>query len=86
MQHFHGQMSVLKNEMERFEAGKFFIFILAEGNERQKKVKDVLEDYGIDGHVLREQDAPNQPGIYIIDGEISSGFELPLPTNCGSDG
>ncbi|EPD49381.1 transcription-repair coupling factor [Paenisporosarcina sp. HGH0030] len=78
MQHFHGQMSVLKNEMERFEAGKFFIFVLAEGNERQKKVKDVLEDYGMDSHVLTKQEAPDQPGIYIIDGEISSGFELPL--------
>ena len=27
---------------------------------------------------LREQEAPDQPGIYIVDGEMSSGFELPL--------
>ena len=78
MQHFHGQMNLLKNEMERFEAGKFFVFILADGEERQKKVKDVLEDYGMIGHVLGEQDAPEQPGIYIVEGEMSSGFELPL--------
>jgi transcription-repair coupling factor (superfamily II helicase) len=30
MQHFHGQMNVLKNEMERWVAGKFSLFILAE--------------------------------------------------------
>jgi len=79
MQHFHGQMSILKNEMERFVAGKFFVFILAEGKERQKKVKDVLEDYSMNSHVLTaDQDAPEQPGIYIVEGEISSGFELPL--------
>ncbi len=78
MQHFHGQMSLLKNEMERFEAGKFYVFILATGTERQKKVKDVLEDYGMISHVLMDQAVPEQPGIYIIDGEMSSGFELPL--------
>ncbi|HSO57931.1 MAG TPA: transcription-repair coupling factor, partial [Paenisporosarcina sp.] len=78
MQHFHGQMNLLKNEMERFEVGKFFVFILADGEERQKKVKDVLEDYDMIGHVLGEQGAPEQPGIYIVEGEMSSGFELPL--------
>ncbi len=78
MQHFHGQMNLLKNEMERFVAGKFFVFILAEGKERQKKVKDVLEDYDMTSHVLVDQSIPEQPGIYIVEGEISSGFELPL--------
>jgi transcription-repair coupling factor (superfamily II helicase) len=78
MQHFHGQMNLLKSEMERFVAGKFFVFILADGKERQKKVKDVLEDYGMTSHVLVEQDAPELPGIYIVEGEMSSGFELPL--------
>jgi len=78
MQHFHGQMSVLQNEMERFVAGKFFVFILAEGQERQKKVKDVLEDYQIDSHIIAERSTPELPGVYIVEGEISSGFELPL--------
>lgn len=78
MQHYHGQMSILKNEMERFDAGKFFVFILAEGQERQKKVKDVLEDYAIESHVLADRNAPELPGVYIVEGEISSGFELPL--------
>lgn len=78
MQHFHGQMNVLKNEMERWTSGKFYIFILAEGKERQQKVQDVLDDYDIEARVIDESSVPNQPGIYIVDGELSNGFELPL--------
>ncbi|MDX1807493.1 MAG: transcription-repair coupling factor [Paenisporosarcina sp.] len=78
MQHFHGQMNVLKNEMERWEAGKFYVFILAEGKERQQKVRDVFDDYEIDAHIMGPSSIPTQPGTYIIDGELSSGFELPL--------
>ena len=78
MQHFHGQMNVLKNEMERWVAGKFYLFILADGKERQQKVQDVLEDYGIDARVIDELTIPSQPGTYIVDGELSNGFELPL--------
>ena len=78
MQHFHGQMNVLKNEMERFDAGKFHVFVLADEKERRKKVQDVLDDYGIDSHVLNDGVVPEQPGVYILAGELSSGFELPL--------
>lgn len=78
MQHFHGQMNVLKNEMERWVAGKFYVFILAEGKERQQKVQDVLDDYEIDARVISQSTIPSQPGTYIIDGELSNGFELPL--------
>jgi transcription-repair coupling factor (superfamily II helicase) len=78
MQHFHGQMNVLKNEMERWIAGKFYVFILAEGKERKQKVQDVLEDYEIDARVIDESTIPIVPGIYIIEGELTNGFELSL--------
>lgn len=78
MQHFHGQMNVLKNEMERWVAGKFYVFVLAEGKERQQKVQDVLDDYEIDARVISQSTIPSQSGTYIIDGELSNGFELPL--------
>jgi transcription-repair coupling factor (superfamily II helicase) len=78
MQHFHGQMNVLKNEMERWVAGKFYVFILAEGKERKQKVQDVLEDYEIDARIIDESAIPNKPGIYIVEGELTNGFELPL--------
>ena len=45
MQQFHGQMNLLKNEIERWQQGRFNIFIIADGNERMQKVQSILEDY-----------------------------------------
>ena len=43
MQEFHGQMNLLKNEMERWQQGKFNIFIVADGEERMAKVQTILK-------------------------------------------
>ena len=40
MQNFHGQMHLLKNEIERFTQGKFRLFILADGKDRIQKIHD----------------------------------------------
>ena len=51
MQNFHGQMHLLKNEIERFTQGKFRLFILADGKDRVQKIHAVLEDYEISSRI-----------------------------------
>src|SRR5690606_13997586 len=64
MQSFHGQMNVLKAEMERWKKTGHHVFILADNKERMERVKRVLDDYEI---------APPN----IIQGNLQTGFELP---------
>ncbi len=37
MQQFHGQMHLLKNEMDRWQEGHFHVFLIADGTERMRK-------------------------------------------------
>lgn len=74
MQQFHGQMALLQNEIERWQMGKFTILIIAREKERITRVQQMLEEYDIHATI----GDPTEPGIYILDGSISSGFELPL--------
>jgi len=64
MQSFHGQMNVLKAEMERWKKTGHHVFILADNKERMERVKRVLDDYDIT--------PPN-----IVQGNLQTGFELP---------
>lgn len=76
MQQFHGQMSLLKNEIERWHQGRFNIFIIADGNERMQKVQSILEDYDMQSALSGKPSAAG--GIIVIDGDLSAGFELPF--------
>jgi transcription-repair coupling factor (superfamily II helicase) len=64
MQNFHGQMNVLKSEMERWKKNGSKVLLLANGEERSERVKRVLHDYQID-----------EPEI--LNGNLQAGFELP---------
>lgn len=64
MQNFHGQMNVLKAEMERWRKIGANVMMLAGGSERMERMRRVLQDYGIE---------PPQ----LIEGNLQSGFELP---------
>ena len=74
MQHFHGQIPLLKSELERWQLGKFTVLFIADGAERQQKMQNLLTDYDI--HI--QLGTPNGTGIYAVDGALSNGFELPL--------
>lgn len=76
MQQFHGQMHLLKNEMERWQQGRFAVIILANGKARMEKVQSILQDYEMSAQLNGKPSANG--GVYIIDGELSSGFELPF--------
>nr|WP_225442618.1 transcription-repair coupling factor [Paenibacillus lycopersici] len=64
MQNFHGQMNVLKTEMERWRKAGATVMMLAGSAERMDRMRRVLQDYGIEPPIL-------------IEGNLQSGFELP---------
>ena len=64
MQNFHGQMNVLKAEMERWKKAGTTIMMLAGSGERMDRLRRVLGDYDIE--------APQ-----LLEGSLQSGFELP---------
>lgn len=64
MQNFHGQMNVLKSEMERWKKNDFEVFVMTGTKERREKVRRVFEDYQIE-----------LPKIELMD--LQSGFEFP---------
>lgn len=73
MQQFHGQMALLKNESDHWKLENFTVLITA-SQERLEKMKSMLEDYEIHATVGYS----GGEGIFLIDTELSSGFELPL--------
>lgn len=64
MQNFHGQMHVLKSEVERWRKQDSRIVILAGSRERADRLKRILQDYEI-------------PEPEIIEGNLMAGFEFP---------
>jgi transcription-repair coupling factor (superfamily II helicase) len=64
MQNFHGQMNVLKSEMERWKKSGARVILLANGEERMERVRRVLDDYHI-------------PEPEILNGNLQTGFEMP---------
>ncbi|MGG4034783.1 transcription-repair coupling factor [Paenibacillus cisolokensis] len=64
MQNFHGQMNVLKAEIERWRKSGATIMMLAGSAERIERMRRVLHDYDIEPPLL-------------LEGQLQSGFELP---------
>ncbi|MGM7724472.1 transcription-repair coupling factor [Metabacillus sp. Hm71] len=78
MQNFHGQMNVLKNELERWQKSNYAVVFLGVNEERTKKLEQVLEDYDINAHILGEMESFKSGNIYIMQGDLQTGFELPM--------
>lgn len=64
MQNFHGQMHVLKAEMERWKKTGTKVILLANGEDRIERMRRVLHDYDIEEPLL-------------VNGNLQLGFELP---------
>ena len=78
MQNFHGQMHVLKSELDRWKKGNYAVVFLGSNEERVKKLQQVLEDYDIVANPIKAK-ADLHPGkIQIVLGDLNDGFELPL--------
>lgn len=48
MQNFHGQMNVLKTEMERWKKNHYTVVLLGNSEERLEKLEQVLQDYDME--------------------------------------
>ncbi len=77
MQQFHGQMHALKAEWDRWLKTKNRVVFLASNEERARRLKRVLGDYGmevdwVDRHISQ---VPTHPSVLI--GSVQNGFELP---------
>ncbi|MEH7354751.1 transcription-repair coupling factor [Neobacillus drentensis] len=78
MQNFHGQMHLLKAEIDRWKKGNYSVVFLGQDEERVKKLERVLEDYEIDSSVLKG-DQKLLPGkVQIMKGTLHTGFELSI--------
>jgi transcription-repair coupling factor (superfamily II helicase) len=78
MQNFHGQMHVLKSELERWKKGNFAVVFLGANNERVKKLENVLEDYDIQAYSVERDSEIVKGNVYIVEGDLNVGFELPM--------
>ncbi|HEX6593213.1 MAG TPA: transcription-repair coupling factor [Bacillota bacterium] len=77
MQEFHGQMHLLKNELERWSKGDYSVVILAPNEKRAKKIHSIFLDYDIDCALTDDLKLPvYKPTITV--GNMSSGIELPM--------
>ncbi|MCJ7843036.1 transcription-repair coupling factor [Lederbergia sp. NSJ-179] len=75
MQNFHGQMHLLKGEVERWRKNQFSVIFLAPNKERAEKIHSILEDYEIEAALVSDPTAQIS-GIQIRKGSLTTGFEL----------
>ncbi|MFB6469331.1 transcription-repair coupling factor [Cytobacillus sp. Hz8] len=78
MQNFHGQMNVLKGELDRFQKGRYSVLFLGPDKDRVKKLERVLEDYGIEASIIQNDQELLKGHVQILQGNLQTGFELPL--------
>ncbi|WP_174734820.1 transcription-repair coupling factor [Mesobacillus harenae] len=78
MQNFHGQMHVLKAEMERWKKGNYKVILLGPTSDRVSKLESVLEDYDIEGIQVSQNQELKQGKAQILQGSLNSGFEMPI--------
>ncbi|TCS80161.1 transcription-repair coupling factor [Tepidibacillus fermentans] len=76
MQNFHGQMHVLKSEMERWRKTATSVVFLAADLERAKRLERVLYDYGIEVDLVSNKINQLTTRPIILEGNLQSGFEM----------
>ncbi|MDR7074857.1 transcription-repair coupling factor [Fictibacillus barbaricus] len=75
MQNFHGQMNVLKGELDRWKKLGFSIVFIALNKERANRLERVLADYELDAAVIDSNKEIQPKTAQIIIGDLASGFE-----------
>ncbi len=78
MQHFHGQMHLLKNEMDRWQKAGYAVVVLGSNEERMEKLEAVLSDYDIEARKQKSNSPILHGQVQLLEGDLQSGFELPL--------
>lgn len=77
MQNFHGQMNVLKSELERWQKINMSVIFLAADKERAKRLQRVLLDFGMEVDIVSNQIGLLSVRPVIMIGNLQTGFELP---------
>ena len=78
MQNFHGQMHLLKAEVDRWKKGNYSILFLGADDDRVKKLERVLEDYEIEATISRSNQQLLPGKVQIMKGNLQTGFELSI--------
>lgn len=78
MQNFHGQLHLLKTEVDRWREANYSITFVCADIDRAARMKKVLEDYQIEAGITNEEIMPKPGQAQIVTGQIMTGFELPM--------
>ncbi|MEH7416732.1 transcription-repair coupling factor [Neobacillus drentensis] len=78
MQNFHGQMHLLKAEIDRWKKSNYSILFLGADEERVKKLERVLEDYDISANIVKDDQQLLPSKVQIMRGNLHAGFELSI--------
>jgi len=78
MQNFHGQMHVLKSEIDRWNKAHYSVVFLGANEARVKKLLQVLEDYEIEAVQVNQHDEILPGKVQVTIGDLNDGFELPM--------
>ncbi|MFL6559839.1 MAG: CarD family transcriptional regulator, partial [Bacillus sp. (in: firmicutes)] len=78
MQNFHGQMHLLKAEIDRWKKSNYSILFLGPDEERVKKLERVLEDYEITASLTKGEQQLLPGRVQIMKGNLQTGFELSI--------
>ena len=78
MQNFHGQMHLLKAEVDRWKKGNYSVLFLGADDERVKKLERVLEDYEIEASISKSGQQLLPGKVQIMKGNLQTGFELSI--------
>ena len=76
MQNFHGQMNVLKGEIERWKKGNYSVVFLGPDEERVKKVGTCTLEIMILMQSITSGQHCYHGRVQIIKGDLHTGFEL----------
>lgn len=78
MQSFHGQMSLLKTEIERWQKGRYTVLLQGSDETQVNKIERVLEDFNLIKSPIKNPPSLIKGEVQIVQGEMQTGFELPL--------
>ncbi|MDG5789985.1 transcription-repair coupling factor [Evansella sp. AB-P1] len=78
MQNFHGQLHLLKNEVDRWKDANYSITFVCGDKDRAERMKRTLDDYDIEASIVSTENPPLSGQAQIITGQLMTGFELPM--------
>ncbi|CAM3968792.1 transcription-repair coupling factor [Mesobacillus zeae] len=78
MQNFHGQMNLLKAELDRWKKGNYTVVFLGADEERTGKLERVLEDYEMPAFRVKDGQQLLAGKAQILKGSLNTGFEMPI--------